>query len=220
MKQGHKIVDEWYNAVQHQLNLCKYPKETTDILQHDIFLFFLNDEDFISKTLSEIGNDSRRYTAAMARQAAKKAETSKSTAQHIKRGVSVNDPQASQVNMLRHKRTELPKPKSQRGKRRGGGRGGKQPDYNQIPHRQPQLKYKQNTSYNKCGKCGDTQHAQGFNCPARKFQCKKCRKYGHFTSLCKSDEKKGWNAHKHQVRQIRASANELYGDASEYSSSD
>ena len=74
MKQNHKTVDEWYNAVQHQLSLCKYPKETTDVLQRDIFLFFLNDEDYISKTLSEIGNDSRRYTAAMARQAAKKAE--------------------------------------------------------------------------------------------------------------------------------------------------
>ena len=30
----------------------------------------------------------------------------------------------------------------------------------------------------------ETRHRPGFNCPASKFQCKKCHKYGHFTSKC------------------------------------
>ena len=30
-------VDEWYNAVQAQINLAKYPPETATILQRDIF---------------------------------------------------------------------------------------------------------------------------------------------------------------------------------------
>ena len=25
---------------------------------------------------------------------------------------------------------------------------------------------------------------EGFNCPAKKYQCKSCHEYGHFTSLC------------------------------------
>ena len=33
-------------------------------------------------------------------------------------------------------------------------------------------------------KYGDSKHIEGFKCPARKFQCKTCSKYGHFTSLC------------------------------------
>ena len=37
---------------------------------------------------------------------------------------------------------------------------------------------------NKCNRCGDTPHAKGFQCPARKFQCKICHKFGHFTSAC------------------------------------
>ena len=37
---------------------------------------------------------------------------------------------------------------------------------------------------NICKCCGDTRHRPGFNCPASKFQCKKCQKYGHFTSKC------------------------------------
>ena len=30
--QGHKSVDEWYNTVQVQVNLAKYPPETVKIL--------------------------------------------------------------------------------------------------------------------------------------------------------------------------------------------
>ena len=36
----------------------------------------------------------------------------------------------------------------------------------------------------KCNRCGDTVHAKGFQCPARKFQCKICHKFGHFTTVC------------------------------------
>ena len=36
----------------------------------------------------------------------------------------------------------------------------------------------------KCTRCGDTLHAKGFQCPVRKFQCKICHKFGHFTTVC------------------------------------
>ena len=52
-RQGGHSVDEWYNAVQMQVTLAKYPQETAQILQRDIFWFFLNDESFVSKTLNE-----------------------------------------------------------------------------------------------------------------------------------------------------------------------
>ena len=32
-RQGDKSVDEWFNAVQTQINLCNYPSETASILQ-------------------------------------------------------------------------------------------------------------------------------------------------------------------------------------------
>ena len=52
-QQGNRSVDEWYNAVQAQVNLAKYPPETAKILQRDIFWFFLRDEDFVSKTIND-----------------------------------------------------------------------------------------------------------------------------------------------------------------------
>ena len=38
-RQGSKSVDEWYNCVQAQINLAKYPPETAKILHRDIFWF-------------------------------------------------------------------------------------------------------------------------------------------------------------------------------------
>ena len=36
----------------------------------------------------------------------------------------------------------------------------------------------------RCIRCGDTSHTKGFQCPVKKFQCKVCHKFGHFTSVC------------------------------------
>ena len=38
--QGNRSVDEWYNAIQAQVCLAKYPQETVNILHYDIFCFF------------------------------------------------------------------------------------------------------------------------------------------------------------------------------------
>ena len=52
-RQGSQSVYEWYNAVQAQVNLAKYPPETARILCCDIFWFFLCDEEFVSKTIND-----------------------------------------------------------------------------------------------------------------------------------------------------------------------
>ena len=52
-KQGNHSVDEWYNVVQAQVNLGKYPLETSKTLHCDIFWFFMRDEEFVSKTINE-----------------------------------------------------------------------------------------------------------------------------------------------------------------------
>ena len=104
-RQGDKSVDEWFNAVQKQVTLCKYPPETASILQRDIFWFYLKDEEFVSKTLNEGCTDLQQYPASKVRQLAKKLESSKATARHIKQATS--HAQAAQINLLRHQRTEL-----------------------------------------------------------------------------------------------------------------
>ena len=50
-RQGDKSLDKWFNAVQKQITLCKYPSETASILQRDIFWLYLKDEEFMSNTL-------------------------------------------------------------------------------------------------------------------------------------------------------------------------
>ena len=105
-QQGNRSINEWYNMVQAQVNLAKYPPETAKILQRDIFWFFLRDEEFVSKTISDGSVDLERFPASKVRQLAKKLESSKATAHHIKQ--EAGDLQAAQINLLRHQHTEIP----------------------------------------------------------------------------------------------------------------
>ena len=111
-RQGNMSVDEWYNADQAQINLANYPPETAKILHRDIFWFFLRDEELVSKTINNSNIDLEKFPASKVRQLAPKLESSKSAAKHIKKMSS--DPPATQVNLLRDQRTELPPNKAQR----------------------------------------------------------------------------------------------------------
>ena len=109
-KQDQLTVDEWYNKVQTQIGLCNYPQETSQILQRDIFWFFLSNESFISKTLDEGHVNLNKFPPSRVRQMAKKLEGSQATAKHMKQ--VTNEPHATQINLLRHQRTELPPSKA------------------------------------------------------------------------------------------------------------
>ena len=60
------------------------PPETTKILHIDIFWFFLKDEEFVCKTINDSNKDLDNFPTSNVRQFAKKMETSKVTARHIK----------------------------------------------------------------------------------------------------------------------------------------
>ena len=89
-------MDEWYNADQAQINLAKYPQETARILHRDIFCFFLRNEEFVSKTVNDSNIDLNKFPASKIKQMAKKLESSKATAKHIKQVAT--EPQATQIN--------------------------------------------------------------------------------------------------------------------------
>ena len=195
--QGNCTVDEWYNAIQAQVNLARYPLEMAKILHRDIFWFFFKDEDFVSRTISDGSVNLHKFPVSRVHQLAKKYESSKATVRHIKQ-VS-GEPQATQINLLHHQRTELPqhryKKKRSHAKPRLANSNGK-PAENDHYHGQPHYTIKGNHKppipnqmspsniSNRCLKCSDTAHHDGFKCPSKKYQCKACHKFGHFTSQC------------------------------------
>ena len=63
-RQGSHSVDKWYNAVQAQVNLAKYPLETAKILHRDIFWFFLWDEEFVFRTIIDGSVDLDKFPAS------------------------------------------------------------------------------------------------------------------------------------------------------------
>ena len=217
-QQGNRSVDEWYNVVQAQVNLAKYPPETAKIMQRDIFWFFLRDEDFVSKTISDGSVDLEKFPASKVRQLAKKLESSKATACHIKQ--VAGDLQAAQINLLRHQCTELPagkykkkrapmKPKQVNHKDQGNGGF----------HLQAQPKKRFDTKgvhsdKSRCSKCGDTTHIEGFQCPAKKYQCKACHKFGHFTSMCYQKKQAPSKYRKPKAHQLKAGTGHAQGSSS------
>ena len=56
----------------------------------------------------------------------------------------------------------------------------------------------------RCQKCGDSNHIEGFQCSAKKFQCKSCHKYGHFTSLCYQKKQASIKPRKPKARMLHA----------------
>ena len=114
-QQGNKSVDEWYNAVQTQVALAKYPPETAKILHRDIFWFFLKDEEFVSKTINDSNIDLDKFPTSKVRQLTKKMESSKVTTRHIKQVAS--DLQVAQINLMRHQHTDLPASKHKKKKK-------------------------------------------------------------------------------------------------------
>ena len=104
-RQGSRSVEEWYNAVQAQVNLTKCPPETAKILHCDIYWFFLHDEEFVSKTTNDGNVDLEEFQASKLRQLAMRIESSNTTGHHIKH--MAGDPQAVQINLMRNQCTEF-----------------------------------------------------------------------------------------------------------------
>ena len=96
--QGNRNMDEWYNAIQTQVNLAKYPLEMAKILHRDIFWFFMRDEDFITKMINEGNVDIQKFPASKVQQLVKKMESSKATAKHIRQ--VAGDPLAAQIQLM------------------------------------------------------------------------------------------------------------------------
>ena len=160
--QGNRNVNEWYNAVQAQVNLAKYPLETAKILHSNIFWFFMKDKDFVTKTINESNVNIQKFPASKVQQLAKKMESSKATAEHIRQ--VAGDIPVAQIQLMQHQRTELlagnyPKRK-QIPTTRQKLQNHKSPDF-PTPWKPSDL-WKLDMHSDKCTRCGDTLHAKGF----------------------------------------------------------
>ena len=65
-----------------------------------------------------------------------------------------------------------------------------------------------------CSKCDHTAHLVGFQCPAKKYQCKACHKFGHFTSMCYKKKQAPSKYRKPKAHQLKAGTGHAQGSAS------
>ena len=143
-----------------------------------------------------------------------------------------SEPQATQVNLLRYQKTEIPPNKSKRKQFKNNKHRPQNMEYKSETNQQ-QAQYKQKfnpkqilQSEDRCHKCGDSKQVEGFQCSAHKYHCRNCQKSGHFSSLCyKKQEfyKKGPRSSKaYQLASGRLSIqdNSICSHSSDNSSSD
>ena len=149
---------------------------------------------------------------------------------HIKQ-VS-GEPHAVQINLLHHQRTELPQHKHNKKKSHAkfNRTSCKLQGGNDLSHSQKikgnhflpsSNKLPPSANHNQCTKCGNTAHREGFTCPAKKYQCKVCHKFGHFMSQCfkrkQYTQQKYRQPKAHQI-QVDGSHSYLHNYSSESSS--
>ena len=120
-----------------------------------------------------------------------------------------SDPQVAQINLMRHQCTDLPASKDK--KRKPFVKPRPPSHKNDTIDRQSHYKKSfdaKNVYKNKerCQKCGDSNHIEGCQCPAKKFQCKSCHKYGHFTSLCYQKKQASFKSRKPKAHMLQAGA--------------
>ena len=123
-----------------------------------------------------------------------------------------SDPQAVQINHLRHQHTELSAGKYKKKKSSGKPRQSNYKQHgNECSQVQSQHKKRFDTksahqNKDRCSKCGDSVRVECFQCPAKRYQCKACHKFGHFTNLCYQMKQAPYKARKPKVHQLQAGA--------------
>ena len=150
-------------------------------------MVFLLDDEFVSKTINDSNINLNKFPGNKVRQLAKKMESSKATAKHIKQ--VTNEPQVTQVHLMRHQHAELPLNKVQRKQRKYlKSRQVTNKHYQEDKQRErmPQAQTRNYNNYqapashekysheDRCNKCGDSPHVEGFRCTANRYQCKNC----------------------------------------------
>ena len=96
--------------------------------------------------------------------------------------------------------------------------------------RKPQDKRRFDQEYaDRCHKCGDSLHREGFRCPVAKHQCNICKKIGHFSRLCYKKTEKS-DSHQrslqssspktHQLKVGSVQTQSLCNQSEDYSSED
>ena len=115
-----------------------------------------------------------------------------------------------QINLLRHKCTELPAGKYK--KKKSSVKSG-QSNYKQHGSENSQVQSQQKKRFDvrrahqhkdRCSKCGESAHVEDFQCPAKIFQCQACHKFGDFTSLCYQKKQAPFKSRKPMAYQLQA----------------
>ena len=136
-------------------------------------------------------------------------------------------PQAAQINLMHHQHTEPPNGKFKKKKnpqtkqKQANHKNGEERPPNQYKKSfDPRLAQK---NKDRCSRCRYSAHLEGFQCPAKKYQCKACHKFSQYTSPCFQKSQQKQSNYKHMnptVHQLTAGTKHAHDSNEEVDSSD
>ena len=138
-------------------------------------------KEFVSKTINEGSADLDKFPASKVHQLAKKYESSKAMARHIKQ--VAGEMQTTQIHLMRHQHTELPHGKYKKQKPQAKPR----PTQNKNTDQRPASYNKKTVDPSRKIDAANVEIPLTWKVllfPTKKCQCKGCHNIGHFTSLC------------------------------------
>ena len=134
--------------------------------------------------------------------------------------------QATQIHLMRYQCTELSNWKYKKQKPQAKPRPMQNKNVEQMQpsqYKKPFDPWSAHKQKERCSKCGDSTHWEGFQWPAKRYQCKSCHKFGQFTNLCfmKGQQKQAYHKpHKPKAHQLTAGSIQAYDSQVESESSD
>ena len=185
-RQGNRSMDKWYNAVLAEVNLTNTPQKQPIFYIMTSFGFCSMMKKFVSKTINNSNVDLEKFPARKVRQLVRKWKVQRQL-------LSISSKWLVTNKLCKYIYWGTSTQKShQENTRRENLLPTKQQSHKKFIHENPQA-----SSYNKksfdpknvhknkdrCSKSGGSTHVEGFQCPAKKLQCKAGHKFGHFTSL-------------------------------------
>ena len=139
---------------------------------------------------------------------------------------TASDSLPSQINLMRHQQTDLPPSKSKRKALKSRPPSHKHhTSEQQVPPYKRKFDPKQaHTSKERCSKCDDSTHIEGFKCPAKTYQCQSSHKYEHFTSLCYKKQvpfkSRAPKAHQLKAEEVYMQDESIWSHSDAFTSSD
>ena len=171
--QGNMTLDDFYNKIERDCDLCSFSPEEHKAFHRDAFLFNLSNQGTTQQVIEQLWKEDANpsnFSPQHIKNLAKTIEQNRATGQYLSTNANAS------VNLLYHQRMQVTQKKYQKPKGNQKCNQSNQQQQSSQPSKKSHrpwkdYKGKQNSkSKGDCRWCGDFKHKDSFRCPASRHK--------------------------------------------------